>query len=328
MNYVALQVTSNFSFLRGASHPGELAEQAAALGYTALASTGRNSFAGIVRAHMAAKKGGSRLIPACRLDLQDGPDLLAYPTDREAYGRLSRLLTRGNIRAEKGKCTLYKADVYDCHEGMKFVVVPPDGLTPAFELEAHYRTSVAEYRKAFGTDLYLGITRTYQGQDAKLFFRLHQLGEQLDIPLVALGDVCYHEPHRRELQDVLTCIREKCTIQTAGFRLHPNAERHLKPREEMARLFRQYPEALVNAAALADACQFSLDELKYVYPEELTTEGRTPQEELAHLTWKGAQDQFKEGIPENIRQTIAEELAFIEKKNYASYFLTVHDYVR
>ena len=328
MDYVALQVTSNFSFLQGASHPEELAEQAAALGYTALAITDRNSFAGIVRGHIAAKKWGIRLIPACRLDLQDGPSLLAYPTDRDAYGRLSRLLTQGNIRAEKGKCLLYKADVYAFHEGIKFVVVPPDHLTASFELELYYRTLVAEYREALGNDLLLGITRTYQGQDAKRLFRLHQLGAQLDIPLVALGDVCYHEPNRRELQDVLTCIREKCTIQTAGFRLHPNAERYLKPRAEVARLFRQYPEALHHAAALADACQFSLDELKYVYPEELTTEGRTPQEELVHLTWKGAQDRFKDGLPENIRQTIADELAFIEKKNYASYFLTVHDYVR
>jgi len=328
MAHAELQVTSNFSFLRGASHPKELVEQAATLGYSAIAITDRNSFAGIVRGHIAAKKHGIRLIPACRLDLLDGPSLLAYPTDREAYGQLSRLLTVGNCRAEKGQCHLNKADVYKYSRGMKFVVVPPERLTPTFELDALYSKHVAEYREAFGEDLFLGATRTYQGNDAKMFFRLHQLCKQLDMPMVALGDVYYHEPRRRELQDVLTCIREKCTIHTAGFRLHSNAERYLKPLDEVERLFRQYPDALRNAEALADACQFSLDELKYVYPEELTTEGRTPQEELVYLTWKGAGDRFKEGIPENIRQTIEQELTFIKKKNYASYFLTVHDYVR
>lgn len=328
MAYAELQVTSNFSFLRGASHPEELAKQAAALGYSAIAITDRNSFAGIVRGHTAAKKHGIRLIPACRLDLRDGPSLLAYPTDREAYGQLSRLLTVGNRRAEKGQCHLDKADVYKYSRSMKFVVVPPDRLTPTFELDEFYRKHVAEYRKILGEDVYLGATRTYLGNDAKIFFRLHQLCKQLDMPMVALGDVYYHEPYRRELQDVLTCIREKCTIHTAGFRLHSNAERYLKPLDEIERLFRQYPDALHNAHALADACQFSLDELKYVYPEELTTAGRTPQEELVYLTWEGARKKFKEGIPENIRQTIEQELAFIERKNYASYFLTVHDYVR
>jgi len=328
MAHAELQITSNFSFLRGASHPDELAKQAAALGYAAIAITDRNSFAGIVRGHIAAKKCGIRLIPACRLDLRDGPSLLAYPTDREAYGQLSRLLTLGNRRAEKGQCYLDKADVYDASKGMKFVVVPPDRLTASFELEEFYSTHVAEYRATLGKDLFLGATRTYQGNDAKIFFRLHQLCKQLDMPMVALGNVYYHEPHRRELQDVLTCIREKCTIHTAGFKLHSNAERYLKPLDEVERLFRQYPDALSNASALADACQFSLDELKYVYPEELTTEGRTPQEELVYLTWEGAQKKFRESIPENIRQTIEQELAFIEKKNYASYFLTVYDYVR
>ncbi len=328
MDYVELQVTSNFSFLRGASHPEELAERAAELGYTAFAITDRNSFAGIVRGHMAAKKQGIRLIPACRLDLLDGPSLLAYPTDKEAYGRLSSLLTFGNRQTEKGKCHLHKADIYEKSKGIKFIVVPPDGLTAAFELEKSYIDQVAEYREALGDELLLGATSPYGGDDAKRLFRLYQLCKKLDMPLVALGDVHYHEAYRRPLQDVLTCIREKCTIHTAGFRLHPNAERHLKPIDEMERLFRQYPDAIRNARAVAEACHFSLNELQYVYPEELTTEGRTPQEELAYLTWQGAQKNFKEGIPGSIRETIEQELAFIERKNYASYFLTVYDYVR
>ncbi|WP_188505981.1 error-prone DNA polymerase [Parapedobacter pyrenivorans] len=328
MSYVELQVTSNFSFLRGASHPEELAERAAALGYSAIAITDRNSFAGIVRAHMAAKKHGIRLIPACRLDLLDGPSLLAYPTDLAAYGRLSTLLTTGNRRAEKGKCHLYKADVYAHSAGIEFIAVPPDKLTASFALEPDYIRHITEYRQELGSHLCLGAVRTYTGDDAKKLFRIHQLCQQLDMPMVALNDIHYHIPQRRELQDVLTCIREKCTLQTAGYRLHSNAERYLKPAEEMDRLFRQYPEAIRNAAAIADACHFSLSELTYVYPTELVPEGRTPQEELAHLTWAGATERFGGDIPVNVRETIAMELAFIQQKNYASYFLTVHDYVR
>ncbi|TCS86014.1 error-prone DNA polymerase [Anseongella ginsenosidimutans] len=326
--YIELQVTSNFSFLRGASHPEELVEQAAACGYPALAITDRNSLAGIVRAYIAAKKHGVRLIPACRLDLADGPGLLAYPTDKEAYSRLSTLLTTGNLRAEKGECRLYKQDVYAHCKGLKLIVVPPAGLTPSFELAPSFQKEVREYREAFGRELYLGADRAYQGDDGKKLFRLSQLSAQLDIPMVALGDVHYHEPGRRELQDILTCIREKCTIHTAGFKLHQNAERYLKPMEEMQRLFRRYPDAIKCTLEIAEACRFSLDSLEYVYPEELTSDGRTPQEELTFLTWKGAAEQFGTEIPEQIRETIGQELAFIERKNYASYFLTVYDYVR
>jgi len=328
MAYTELQVTTNFSFLRGASHPEELVERAAALGYTAIAITDRNSFAGVVRAHIAGKKYGIRIIPACRLDLLDGPSLLAYPTDMDAYGRLSTLLTVGNLRAEKGDCHLNKADVYAHSEGMKFIAIPPDKLTATFELEPSFVQHMGEYREVFGDHFALGATRTYRGDDAKKLFRLRQLCQRLDMPMVTLGDVHYHVPERRELQDILTCIREKCTIQNAGFRLYPNAERYLKPIEEMQRLFRQYPDAIQYTEEIAKACRFSLDSLKYVYPEELTTGGRTPQEELVHLTWQGAREQFGEDIPPAVRETICMELDFIERKNYASYFLTVQDYVR
>lgn len=328
MAYTELQATSNFSFLRGASHPEELVEHAAALGYSALAITDRNSLAGIVRGHIAAKKHGIRLIPACRLDLMDGPSLLAYPTDKAAYGRLCTLLTKGNRRTEKGQCQLDKTDVYAHCEGMKFIVVPPETLTATFELESLFLQQVEEYREAFGGAVYLGATRAYRGDDSKKLFRLHQLAGRLDMPLVALGDVHYHDPGRRELHDVLTCIREKCTIHNAGFRLHQNAERHLKPIGEMQRLFRQYPDAIACTQEIARACRFSLDELEYVYPHELTSGGRTPQQELVHLTWKGAEEKFDGAVPDHVRDTIAMELAFIEKRNYASYFLTVYDYVR
>uniref|UniRef100_UPI00333F2AB8 error-prone DNA polymerase n=1 Tax=Parapedobacter lycopersici TaxID=1864939 RepID=UPI00333F2AB8 len=268
------------------------------------------------------------IIPACRLDLLDGPSLLVYPTNRAAYERLCKLLTDGNLRTEKGQCHLYKSDVYTYREGLLFIAVPPDGLTPAFELEPTFVQHMHEYRAALGQHFHIGASRTYRGDDGKLLFRIHQLCEQLDTPMVALGDVHYHIRGRRELQDVLTCIREKCTIHTAGYRLHPNAERYLKPVDELHRLFRQYPDAIRNAEALAAACRFSLDSLEYVYPTELTTGGRTPQEELVHLTWAGAHTEFGDDIPQATRDTLAMELAFIEKKGYASYFLTVYDYVR
>ena len=324
MKYAELQVTSNFSFLRGGSHPEELVEQAAKLDYHAIAITDRNTLAGIVRAHAVAREHGIRLIPACRLDLQDGPSLLAYPQNQAGYARLSELLTTGNLRAEKGKCLLYRADVYKQAAGIQFVVVPPALLNADFNFDPEFLEALNAYKKALGNALYLAASFSYQGNDHKKIFRLAQLG----IPLVATNDVYYHAPERRELQDVLTCIREKCTIHRAGFKLYPNAERFLKSPAEMYRLFRQYPEALKNTLELADSCRFSLDELKYVYPEEITSAGRTPMEELLFLTWKGAHERFGEEIPERIKATIEMELEFIGRKNYASYFLTVYDYVR
>ncbi|PQJ09390.1 error-prone DNA polymerase [Flavipsychrobacter stenotrophus] len=327
MDYTELQVTTNFSFLRGGSHPEEMVEAAAALGYSAIAITDVNTLAGIVRAYAEAKKQGVRIIPACRLDLIDGHSLLAYPTDKEAYGRLSGLLSEGNRRTEKGQCHLYKKDVYQYSQGIKFIIPPPAALDASFDFDPAFVADIQEYRQALGSNVYLGATRSYQANDSKKLFRLSQLSEQFAIPLIATNDVHYHIPERRELQDVPTCIREKCTIHTAGFRLYQNAERHLKTKKEMLRLFQQYPDAICRAQELAEACTFSLNELKYIYPEEITSEGRTPQEELVHLTWQGAKEKFGETIPNAIRQTIQFELEFMERKNYASYFLTVYDFV-
>lgn len=328
MSYTELQVTSNFSFLRGASHPDEMVEQAAAFGYSKIAITDRNTLAGIVRAHTAAKKIGMSIIPACRFDLMDGPSLLAYPTDRDAYSRLSGLLTTGNLRAEKGSCHLYRKDVYEHAKGIKFIVVPPVSLNTRFDFEDSFKAALAEYREALGPDVYLGAMRLYNGDDMKQIYRLSQLAEQLDMPMVATNDVHYHVPKRRELQDILTCVREKCTIHNAGFLLHQNAERYLKPIKEMQRLFRQYPDAIMRTQEIAEACQFSLNSLKYVYPEEITSEGRSPMEELRFLAWQGANEKFNNAIPEKVEAAINAELAFMEKRNLAAYFLTVHDFVR
>lgn len=328
MQYTELQITSNFSFLRGASHAEELVDTAAALGYTHIAITDRNTFAGIVRAHAVARQYNIRLIVGVRLDVIDGLSVLAYPTTVKAYSQLSNLLTLGNRRTEKGKCDLYKADVYQYAEGVKFIVLPPTELNNVFDFEPSFEIALKEYKEAFGDNLYIAVSRRYQGDDSKYLYRLDQLSRQFNIPLVATNDVHYHVPGRRQLQDVLTCIREKCTIYNAGYKLHPNAERHIKSQEEMIRLFRQYPDAIRRTQEIADACQFSLSELKYEYPEEITTDGRTPQEELTMLAWQGAKERYGENVPGKTIAAIKYELKFIEEMNYAAYFLTVYDIVR
>ncbi len=328
MDYTELQVTTNFSFLRGASHPHEIVAHAAALGHKEIAITDRNTLAGIVRAHSAAKEHGIRIIPGCRLDLLDGPGLLAYPTNREAYSLLTSLLTTGNMRAKKGECLLYKKDVYKHSRGIKYISLPPDHLNEEFAFDASYVHSLQEYRDALGNNVYIAGTKKYGGDDQKQLFRLNELASRFGIPLVATNDVHYHSPARRQLQDIITCVREKCTIYEAGYRLHANAERYLKPAHEMHRLFRQYPGAIRYTREIAEACQFSLNELKYEYPEEIITAGRSPLEELTHLAWEGAKGHYGDAIPQKVIDNIRHELHFIGEMNYASYFLTVYDIVR
>ena len=323
-----MQVTTNFSFLMGASHPEDLVEQAAVYGYTSIAITDRNTLAGIVRAHAAAKKFGITIIPGCRLDLIDGPSLIAFPTDLEAYSRLSNLLTVGNLRTEKGKCDLYKADVYQYGTGIQFIALMPESLNVYFDFDESFKKAVSEYKDAFGDHLSLAALRRYNGEDEKFLYRVRALSRRLGAPMVATNDVHYHHPQRRELQDVVTCVREKCTIHTAGYRLHPNAERYLKPNDEMSRLFRQFPDAIWQTQRIAESCTFSLDQLKYRYPKEVTSEGRTPHEELTVLTWEGANEIFGGKIPDRVKANIEYELKFIGEVNYSEYFLTVYDIVR
>ena len=258
----------------------------------------------------------------------DGQGLLAYPTNVEGYSQLSGLLTTGNLRAEKGECHLYKEDVYCQLKNVRLILIPPVTLDGNFEFDPLFEKQASVYHDIFGDRLYLAASRRYTGDDAKQLFRLSQISIRLGIPLVATNDVHYHEPGRRQLQDILTCIREKCTIQNAGFRLHQNAERYLKPNDEMNRLFRQYPEAINNIHEIVEACQFNLQMLKYEYPEEITTEGRTTQEELTMLVWKGANERFENCITEKTKNAILHELKFIREMNYAAYFLTVYDIVR
>ncbi len=333
--YAELQVASNFSFLRGASHAQELVHAAAGLGHHAIGITDRNSLAGIVRAHAAAKECGVALVVGARLDLTDdlaapeegtGPSYLCFPTDRAAYGRLSRLITVGKRRAPKGECWITAADLLVHAEGQILIALPPETLD-ADGLDRFART-LAAFAKQVPGPCYLAAHHLYRGDDALRLVRLATIAAQCGTPLVATNDVHAHEAARRPLQDVLTCIRAHCTIDDAGHRLFANAERHLKAPDEMARLFRRYPDAIARTVEIADACRFSLDELAYEYPVEVVARGQTPQQELERLTWEGAAARYPAGVPEAVRARIAHEFQLIAKLNYAPYFLTVHDIVR
>ena len=359
--YAELDVTTNFTFLRGGSHPEELVATAKALGLDAIAITDINTLAGVVRGHLAAKEVGIKFIVGARLDLLDAPSLLAFPRDRAAYGRLCRLLTLGQRRTEKGQCTLYLDDVAAHAEGLIFIVLPPEdfpspckgeggdgrwpspggGLRAVSQSDPHpgpppfrgrepcstFEAELRRIKATLGAPLYLAARHAYRGDDRARIAALADLAARVGIPLVATGGVLYHAPHRRPLQDVLTCIREKCTINDAGLRLEANAERHIKTSQEMARLFKGHADALRRSVEIADACTFSLDELKYEYPDEPVPQGKTPQSHLEDLTWEGAAWRYPNGIPEKVRDTLRKELVLIAELNYAPYFLTVHDIV-
>ena len=324
--YAELQAASHFSFLRGASDPRELVLRAAELGLAAIAITDRNTLAGVVRAYLAAKemkKAGRaiRLIVGARLDFTDGPSVLALPADRQAYGHLSHLLTVGKRRAPKGQCHLQFSDLLNLERGQKLIVVPPERLDAAFA--AQVRSLGVQFPRA----TYLAIHKHYGAQDRRRLKRLEAIAEATRVPLVVTNDVHAHVAERRALQDVMTCIREGCRLDEAGFRLHANGERHLKSPQEMSRLFQRYPDALDRTVRIAEECTFSLKELKYEYPDEPVPEGRTPQEHLKELTWDCTKEKYPNGIPEKVRDTLEKELVLIEKLDYARYFLTIREIV-
>ncbi|MBA5778548.1 error-prone DNA polymerase [Stappia sp. F7233] len=323
MAYAELGTASNFSFLRGASHPEELVRRAAELGLAAVGVADRNSLAGVVRAHMAAKEAGLRFVVGCRLAFIDGtPDILAFPRDREAYGRLTRLLTIGNRRASKGDCHLTLQDLLAWGEGI--ILVP----LARPEEEDRLPELLAELVTAFGKAVRLGVQLAHGGSDQRRLARLSAIAQAADVPLLATNDVLYHLPERRPLQDVLTCIRLHETLESAGRRLLPNAERHLKGEDEMARLFRAAPGALAESLRIVGEITFSLDELKYEYPEEDCGPSATPQEELERLARDGLARRYPAGAPKKVLDAVAHELALIEELQYARYFLTVNDIVR
>src|SRR4051795_8124534 len=321
MTYAELQVTTHFSFLRGASSAEELFAQAAMLGIPALGVVDRHSLAGIVRAHDAAKTTGVRLVVGCRLDLEDGTAMLVYPTDRAAYSRLCRLLSIGKGRAGKGACQLGWDDGAAWGEGQIVVFVPgriDDGLAGRLR----------RLKSDFGDRAYLALTRRFRSNDALRLYRLEQTARAARVPTVATNDVLYHAPERRMLQDVVTCIRERCTIDDAGFRRERFADRYLKPPEEMARLFAKHPEAVTRSMEIVERCRFSLDELAYQYPHEACIPGLSPQEALDRLTWEGSAQRYPAGVPDKVVGQIRHELKLIEQLGYAPYFLTVNSIVR
>ena len=322
LRYVELQATSNFSFLRGASHPQELVSEAVALGVSGLAMTDRNTLAGVVRAHAAAQALGLKYIVGCRLDLDDGPSLLCYPTNREAYGHLSHLLTVGKRRSEKGECHLKIADVLAHNQDQIFILLPPE----RWQFEALSR-SYAKLVERLARPCYLAARYSYRGDDRRRIGELNQIAETISAPLVATGDVLYHTPARRPLQDVVTCIREHTTLANAGFLLNANAERVLRTPQEMMRLFEGAEHAVQRTVEVAAQCQFSLDELRYNYPQEPVPDGKTAQQHLEDLAWQGAEQRYPFGIPDKVQQTLRKELALIDELNFPLYFLTVHDIV-
>ncbi len=319
--YAELQVTSHFSFLRGASSCEELFAQAAYLGIEALAITDRNSLAGIVRAHEAAKNAGIRLIVGCRLDLTDGASLLVYPTDRPAYAGLCRLLSLGKKHAGKGKCQLGWQDVLAYGEGLIAVLLPN-------EADENCAFHLRRLKDGFCDRAYMALTLRRRPHDQVRLHDLANLAARHGVRSVVTNDVLFHARERRILQDVVTCIRHGCTIDDAGFRRERYADRYLKPPEEMHRLFQRYPEALARTTEIAARCTFSLDELSYQYPEEALIPGLTAQQALAKLTWEGAEQRYLDGIPPEVISTLKHELNLIARLEYAPYFLTVNSIVR
>ncbi len=321
--YAELQTTTNYSFLRGASHPGELVIAAEALGMEAVGITDRNSLAGVVRAWTEAKERKVRALTGCRLDFMDGtPSLLVYPSDREAFGRLTRLLTVGQRRAKKGECHLTWNDFLEHSEGQLTLVVPPRLLDEAFERDLTLIAGELRGR------VWLAASRLYAAQDIKRLSHLAELAGTHRAPLTATGDVLYHGPERRPLQDVLTCIRHNCTIQEAGFRLEANAERHMKPPAEMARLFARWPDAVERSAEIAEQIDFDLKQLRYEYPDEPVPPGSTAMKHLTKLSWEGAKNRYGGTIPQKVRDLLRKELTLIKKLKVPDYFLTVNDIVQ
>jgi error-prone DNA polymerase len=323
--YAELQTSSNFSFLRGASFPQELVNAAGQYGHYAIALTDRNTLSGIVLAHSTAKKmkdSGTRFIVGCRLDFTNGEQLLCYPTDRKAYGRLTQLLTLGRRRAEKGECLLELADLEDRAEGQHFILPFPQVLT---ESAGKHIRRCGELLRG---NLHLALTHGCRGDDKHWIRQVAEFARSLDIPLVVTNDVLYHIPERKMLQDVVTCIREKCTLQKAGFRLEANAERHLKPPHVMTQMFAEWPEALAATIEIADRCRFSMGELRYEYPEEIIEPGLSAFEDLKRRAYAGAEWRYPGDVPEAVTRQIEHELKLIAEREYAPYFLTVHEIIK
>ncbi|MEZ5823110.1 MAG: error-prone DNA polymerase [Bradyrhizobium sp.] len=331
-DYAEIGITTNFSFLRGGSDPRAYVHEASRLKIPVIGIADHNTLAGVVRAHSELENSAvefkPKLLIGARIVFIDGtPDILVYPRDRAAYGRLCQLLTRGKRgsdieRIEKGECRLRLADLLDFVEGQLLILSLPHRFDVAQAQEV-----LAQLRESRAHGVWLAVSLLYRGDDRRRLARLHRLAVSAKVPLLATNEVLYHHPARRPLQDVLTCIREKATIEAIGRKLEANAERYLKPAHEMARLFRELPEAIAETMRFARRISFSLDQLKYQYPDEPVPPGKTAQQHLEDLTWAGVEKYFGGYIDEKLRATLHKELALIAELKYAHYFLTVHDIV-
>ncbi|NTE84749.1 DNA polymerase III subunit alpha [Agrobacterium tumefaciens] len=321
MSYAELQVTTHFSFLRGASSADELFARAKELGIEAMGVVDRNSLAGIVRALEASRATKLRLVVGCRLDLQDGMSLLVYPTDRGAYSRLTRLITLGKSRGGKNNCILHWDDVVTYSDGMIGILIP----------DLADETCALQMRKTaevFGDRAYVSLCLRRRQNDQLRLHEISSLAARFKVKTVVTNDVLFHEPGRRQLQDIVTCIRTRTTIDDVGFERERHADRYLKPPEEMERLFPRYSEALARTMEIVRRCTFSLEELTYQYPEEAIVPGKDAQASLEHYVWECVPDSYPEGLPPDVLKTVRHELDLIRTMKYAPYFLTVFSIVR
>jgi error-prone DNA polymerase len=364
MPYAELAAATHFSFLRGASSPSDMVLTSLLLGHAGIGIADRNTVAGVVRAHAAVKElralgaapptkvregsgpgeyvwiaHGSAAEPSLRQQdiatrardfklavgarlvfADDTPDIVVYPQNRTGWGDLCRLLTQGNLRADKGECLLYRDDLLRRCNDLLLIMLPERKLTRLEDF-------LPLLREAVPGAVWLGATMHRQGQDRRRLAKLKSIADKARVPLLAVNDALYHAPSERDLQDVLTSIREGCTIFQAGRRLEANAERHLKPPAEMARLFRDAPAALEEVSTLLARVDFSLDDLAYEYPDEIVPPGHTPQAHLEKLTWRRAAERYGDPLPSKVKRLLEEELRLIRELDYARYFLTIFEIV-
>src|SRR5687768_14353129 len=324
--YIELQALTHFSFLRGVSSAEEMFAAAALLGYPALGIADRNTVGGLVKALRAADETGVRLIPGCRLDLMDGTGLLVWPEDRAGWSRLTRLLTAGKSRidrskGEKGQCFLHWEDVAQWNKGLVAALLPD-------EADRATQTALAQMRDIFGDRAHLALTHRRRPGDSARLHALDRMAKSHNVRALATGEILYDSPDKRMLQDVVTAIRNKCTIDDLGFRRERFADRHLKSAGEMERRFGDLPDAVRASADIAGRCTFSLRELSYQYPDEIVMSGRTPQEALERLTRAALAAKYPEGPPKSHVDLLEKELKLVEKLEYAPYFLTVNSVVQ
>jgi error-prone DNA polymerase len=320
--FAELGALTNFSFLEGASHPHEVVETAQALGHAAIGVADRNAFAGVVRAHVAAGKAGLRFVPGVRIALVDGAEYLAWPADRAAWGRLTRMLSEARLASPKGECRIGREALMGAAEGSVIARIAPD--MPNADFAERMRQDAAALRKVAALPLFLAVAHRYAGDDRRRLDTLAGIGA----PLLAAGGVRFHVAARRRIADVLAAIRLRCTVDALGLHAAPNAEAHLKPEAEMRRLFAGHAEAIDNTRRVMAACRFSLDELRYEYPEEIMDDGLSAQQTLEKRVAEALARRWPQGTTAKLRGLIAHEMTLVRDLNYAPYFLTVHEIVR